>query len=162
METGEPQGGSESGPFYTIYNAPLAEIPKKQLGEMGALFADDANFLAEGDTVEEAVEKIRDMMTQRGGILDWGRRHSSQLAMDKSFLMCFTRKREVDEDGRAQPIRPPPLVINGTEIPLVRHTRFLGVILNNQLRHHQQVNKALEKGLAYVTQIRRLARTTRE
>ncbi|QRV76909.1 RNA-directed DNA polymerase from transposon X-element [Ceratobasidium sp. AG-Ba] len=88
------------------------------------------------------------MMTRRGGALDWLKLHNSTFELDKTGLIHFSRKK----------IDRPSLTVDRQLIcPADSHT-LLGVVLDQGLRFRQQCHKALAKGLAWTSQVGRVAR----
>ncbi|KZT20461.1 hypothetical protein NEOLEDRAFT_1075592, partial [Neolentinus lepideus HHB14362 ss-1] len=87
-------------------------------------------------------------MTRPGGALEWARQHNSRFEVAKFGLIHFSRA----------PPRP-SLELNGIVIqPKVSH-KFLGVMLDQELRWKAQTDYALDKGAQWTYQLRRLAKT---
>ena len=72
---------------------------------MAVAFVDDTLLLVCGKTLSEANEKVKQMMEQLGGGLDWSRSHHCDFTMDKFRVMGLTRRREPNPAGRP-PTRP--------------------------------------------------------
>ena len=74
--------------------------------------------------------------------------------------MGLTRCREKKPLGcpATQPIERKLLQIHHTTVPAVAEHKFLGVILDQELKWHAHVNYALAKGTKWVTQYCQLAK----
>jgi len=81
--------------------------------------------------------------------------------MAKNGLMTFTNQRIPDpaRQSKTIPIPRPPLIINGHAIVATETHKFLGIILDQNLRFKQQADYAAEKGKFWVTQTRRISKT---
>ena len=97
---------------------------------------DDSYFLAEAATPQRANKKLTRMLTRKGGALQWAKDHFVQFELDKSAHMIFSRRKQHKDRGRN-------LIIEGTKIPRVNHTKHLGVILDNKLNFSQLVGSCL-------------------
>jgi len=83
--------------------------------------------------------------------------------MAKNGLMIFTNQRIPDpaRPNKTIPVPRPPLIINGHTIAATDTHKFLGVILDQNLRFKQQADHAAAKGKFWVTQTRRVSKTVR-
>jgi len=120
-------------------------------------------MLARGRDLDKANTKLRLMMERQQGGLDWLQDHQCDFTIEKFGVMGFTRRREQgQDDGKCtRPADRRPIFIWGTKVPTVSSHKFLGVIIDQELRWKEQVNYALQKGTAWVTQYRRLAKPSR-
>jgi len=100
------------------------------------------------------------MMERSGGALAWSKTHQCEFAIEKFGIMGLTRRREKNPTGRpvTRPIERKPIHIQQTIVPIVKEHKFLGVILDQELRWNAHVNYALAKGTTWITQYRRLAK----
>ena len=57
-----------------------------------------------------------------------------------------------------RPIQQYPIFLQGAKIPAVAAHKFLGIMLNQELRWKEQMSHALSKGTKWVTQYCRLAK----
>lgn len=86
------------------------------------------------------------------GINDWSRTHVSRMEMSKAAVMHLTRRR-VSDAGI-------PLILDQTTLTPVHSHRFLGFILDDQLRFKEHAAHALGNGMRRAQQIARLSKTT--
>src|SRR5882672_7961481 len=162
LPRGLDQGCPLSGIAFQFYNVDLLEIRDKKRGEDAVAFVDDALMLARGKSLEESNDRVKDMMVRAGGGMEWLSTHHCSFALDKFGIMGMTRRREPNE-VRQPPTRPvvcKPIHMCSIEIPAVAMHKFLGVILDQELRWKDQVNSALAKGTKWVSQYRRLAKVS--
>jgi hypothetical protein len=91
-------------------------------------------------------------MEQLGGGYDWSRLHNSHFESSKFALMDFSMNRTKPR---------PDLILQGINIhPSATH-KFLGGILDQELRWKPQADYALAKGTAYVLQFKCLSTMTK-
>lgn len=103
------------------------------------------------------------MVTRPMGALEWSRDHLSKFELDKTGLIVFTNRRIVD------PIHPcrtiamprPTVVINGQVIKASQSLKFLGVILDQELKFKAQTDHTAAKGKYWIMQTRRISKTTK-
>lgn len=156
------QGDPLSMIVFQFYNAPLLDIPQDRT-EDAVAFADDTALIAIGRNFQETNAKLKDMMERPGGGFDWAAAHHSKFEVSKFGLIHFSRARVPETDPLARrktkPTPRPPLELRGIVIkPRVTH-KFLGLILDQELRWKAQKDYAVGKGIAYTFQLRRLAKT---
>lgn len=135
--------------FYLLYNSPLIRVPGLGQPEMCIGYVDDVTYVSWGRTFEETHRNLVDMMDREGGALEWSRTHNSTFELDKTACIDFSRNKAT--------ARPPLIIGSQTITPVKSHT-LLGVILDQELRWHDQCNKALAKGMKWSTQLTRLAK----
>ncbi|KAA1469985.1 hypothetical protein DENSPDRAFT_756067, partial [Dentipellis sp. KUC8613] len=87
LPCGADQGCPASGIFFQFYNSDLLDVPQEANEEYGVAFVDDTAFIAVADTLEEAAEKLRDMMERPNGGFAWADSHMCEFAVDKFALM---------------------------------------------------------------------------
>ncbi|QRV77059.1 Reverse transcriptase from transposon X-element protein [Ceratobasidium sp. AG-Ba] len=155
IKHGIDQGCPLSCIFYIFYNSDLIRVAKtpsgqSKRGELAVGYIDDVALLARATTMEEAEEKLKDMMEREGGALKWAETHTSEFALEKTALVGFTRSREK---------RPKPIQIGGTMIKPVKSHRFLGVVFDEELRWREQRAGVLKTGATWVNLLRRVSRT---
>jgi hypothetical protein len=160
---GLDQGCPLSAVAYLFYNADLLEIAKGGRGESVIGFVDDTTLLAEGDDLESAFGKLTDMMTRAGGAQEWARDHDCTFAPDKFGLMGFTRKREKDPTmaKKTRPLPRPTVRIGQHVIQPTTSHKFLGVLIDQELRFKEHANYALQKGNKWMGRYRRLAKVSK-
>jgi Reverse transcriptase (RNA-dependent DNA polymerase) len=144
------QGDSLSMALYQFYNTDLIEIPNEDEGETAEAYVDDAIISASADSFEEAHEKLRDMMTREGGAISWAKKHNSPFKYNKLALIDFTHGRKSAER--------PPLALPNITINPTKSTKYLGIILDQNLNWKEQTAYVQEKGSKWAAQICRAAR----
>jgi ribonuclease HI len=151
IDNGIGQGDPLSMVMYQYYNADLLEIPKHN-GEEAMAYVDDTLMLATAKTFTETHEMLADMMTRAGGVADWSTAHNSPLEYTKLALIDFAH--------RCKPVTRPPLRLPQGEVKPVENTKYLGVIFDQHLNWKAQHANAIGKGTKWISQIKRLTRTT--
>ena len=158
--SGIDQGCPISPIGFLFYNADILEVPNRQRGEIGFGFIDDVGLGARGPTQQAANAKVKSMMERRGGCIEWSRTHHVNFEMDKNASLQPSRLKEKlnNGSGKLVPIKRYPIVIEGrTTLPSKAH-KFLGVIIDEELRFKEQVASAVAKGTKYALACRRLAK----
>lgn len=146
------QGDPLSMILYIIYNSDLVDIANRPRGrqalkELTLAFVDDTALVAIAQDFNATHAILKDMMERPGGGYDWSHLHNSRFETSKFTLMDFSMNRTKPR---------PDLMLRGINIrPSATH-KFLGVILNQELRWKPQADYALAKGTAYVLQFKRL------
>jgi len=136
ITNGIGQGDPLSMILYVIYDSDLVEIAKGKR-ELTLAFIDDTAFLAIGKTFQETHQILDDMLERRGGGFEWSSEHNSRFEPSKFVLMDFSLNRLKER---------PPMTIRGAIInPSCTH-KFLGVILNEELRWKEHTAYAITKG----------------
>jgi ribonuclease HI len=160
---GMDQGCPLSAIAYQFYNGDLLDIVRGRKGENSVGFVDDTTIMAEGTDLEEAFEKLTDIMTRPGGAYSWAAKHDCQFAVEKFGLMGLTRRREKNpmKPSKTRPIARPPIKIGQHTVKPTPTHKFLGLIMDQELRFKEHVNYALKKGEAYISQYKRLTRPTK-
>ena len=95
--------------------------------------------------------------------LEWSCTHFCEFTIDKFGVMGLTRKREPNPGGRphTRPVQIFPISMQGEDIPIVNMHKFLGVMLDQELRWKDQGNYVLKKGMKWVAQYCRLVKPTK-
>jgi ribonuclease HI len=151
IDNGIGQGDPLSMVIYQFYNADLLDIPTEE-GEAAIAYVDDTLLLATANNFHEAHDKLEDMMKRVGGAAEWSRIHNSPLEYSKLALIDFAHRNSQKE-------RPPLRLPQQTVHPSVS-TKYLGVILDQNLDWRVQHAHAIGKGTAWAVQIKQLCRTT--
>ena len=83
------------------------------------------------------------------GALEWARNHASKFELDKTGLIVFSNRRIPDpaRPHKTIAIARPPVTINGQEIKASQSLKFLGVILDQELRFKAQADHADQEDL---------------
>lgn len=153
------QGDPISMIIYLFYNADLLDIARGA-SEMAVGYVDDGALLVAGVTFEENNRKLRKMMNKRGGAYQWAHEHHSMFEITKFELLHLTRKRVEDPKRHGKTMRAPrpSLKLQNTVVKPSSHCRFLGVLLDDELRWKEQLKNAVAKGMKYTMLFRRLTR----
>lgn len=131
--------------FYAFYNARLLELsPPNAQDECQFGFVDDVALLVTGPTIEDAHQKLKDMMERIGGALEWLASHNSPFKMKKLTLMNLSHKSRDDTlltifNSRTNQV---------TTINTVNNYRFLGVLFDSKLRWKAQYERATQSAEA--------------
>ena len=140
-----PQG-SISGPLlFLVY---INDLPMVSSPFMPILFADDTNLFCTNDKLYSLVNKINVELVE---IFTWVRVNKLSLNIEKTNFMLFTPKgfsRNIDH-----------ITIDGQRIEEVRHTEFLGVILDNKLNWHahcEYICGKMSKGISIIIKARKV------
>lgn len=153
VTNGIGQGDPLSMILYIIYSSDLVDIAKPRTGrealkELTLAFVDDTALIAIAKDFTETHAILTDMLERAGGGYDWSRTHNSRFETNKFALMDFSMNRRKDR---------PEMPLRGTIIRPSSTHRFLGVILDQELRWKAQIDNAIAKGTTYVLQLRRLS-----
>ena len=150
ITNGIGQGDPLSMILYIIYNSDLVDVARGK-DELALAFVDDTAFLAIGKTFDETHRTLNDMLERAGGGYQWSADHNSRFEPSKFALIDFSLNRSKD--------RPLFTSRNTTITPAKAH-KFLGVLIDQELRWREQVNYALGKGTQYTLLMRRLSGTS--
>ena len=132
------------------------------------------------ETMEEAADKLRDMMERPGGAFEWADTHNCTFAVDKFALVGFTRRKvkvkarrrvrtreearkrgKPDKKFEYRALERLNIALRGTHICPSKSHKFLGIIIDQELNFKEHTASALAKGTKWVTQYRRLARPSK-
>ena len=163
LEQGIDQGCPLSGVLFQFYNAGILDITVKSQGEDSVAVVDNTTILVKGADLQETNEKLIEVMIRPNGIMDWAQEHNCTFAINKFGLIGFTRRREKDERGQAKmkPIQRPKLQLRDHTIEPKSSHKFLGIIMDQELRFKEQNMYALQKGTKWLEQYKRLASGTK-
>lgn len=150
IRNGIGQGDPLSMILYVIYSSDLADTAKGKK-ELTLAFVDDTAFIAIGKTFADTHATLVDMMEREGGGYDWSNKHNSRFETSKFALMDFTLSRTKN--------RPPLTLRDSTITPTANH-KFLGVILDQELRWKTHAAQAIAKGMKQALLLRRLSATS--
>ena len=126
-DTGVPQG-SVLGPL--LFNLFINDI--SLLGTDNVLFADDGVFYCKGDNLDETTQNMQTFLYKLG---DWLRMNKLTANESKTKLMLFT--------PRVKPSLLPPILFNGHPLQWVNEIRYLGIILDQNLKFDRHINDLL-------------------
>ena len=147
ITNGIGQGDPLSMILYIIYNSDLVDVARGK-DELALAFVDDTAFLAIGKTFQETHRILGDMLERAGGGYQWSADHNSRFEPSKFALIDFSLNRSKER---------PPLTTRNITITPTRTHKFLGIIIDQELRWREQVNHALGKGAQYTLLMRRLS-----
>lgn len=161
IRNGIDQGCPLSVIFYLLYNSPLIRVAAPKANELSLGYIDDVTFIVWGDTFEETHGKLADIMSRRGGALEWSASHNSTFELDKTACIDFTRRREPipGSPGKTRRVTREDLAWGDNRVNTVPEHLFLGVLLDQELRWEPQVNRALARGTSWTLQLNRLAKS---
>ena len=151
IRNGIGQGDPLSMLLYVIYNSDLVDIARKEKGESALAFVDDTALVVVGKSFEETHRKLTNLMERQGGGYEWSADHNSRFETNKFALMDFSLNRTKPR---------PSLVLRGVTIKSSPTHKFLGVVLDNELRWKAQAANATAKGAGYTMLLRRLSATS--
>ncbi|GJF00314.1 RNA-directed DNA polymerase-like protein [Phanerochaete sordida] len=148
--TGLDQGCPLSVILYQFYNSPLLDSAEAKLGELITGNIDDVAVLATGDTFDDTHAKLRAFMTRPDGAFIWSQLHTSEFSVEKFGLLNCARS--LKDLG-------PSLDLGQGNAPIAasKSYKFLGVLVDHKLFWKEQTDRALNKGLQWVTLFRRMA-----
>ena len=161
VKHGLDQGCNLSPFLYNCYSAGQLKAFANNRGELGNTYADDAVCGAWGDTLEEAGAKIEEMFNRGGGPKEWGDTHHSLYELHKSGALAATRRKIVDPNNPRKRIVQPPITIklsNEHHITTSPLQKYLGVVVDRELRFREQAGVAIGKGAKWASQTGRLAK----
>ena len=156
------QGDPLSMILYIFYNADLLEITDDDAGEDSLGFVDDIAILVTGKDFTETTSKLHRIMTKDGGGMQWSTDHNSRFEISKSVVMHLTRKTRPDptDTKKRIPLEAPPLVLNDQQIKVVSSFKYLGLLIDAQLRWKEQAQRTTALATSWILQYRRLAKVT--
>ncbi|KAJ3792137.1 hypothetical protein GGU11DRAFT_693889 [Lentinula aff. detonsa] len=98
-------------------------------------------------------------MERDEGVLEWARNHNCQFGLPKFQLVDYSRKWEPDPEvpGRTKRIEGPGVRLGETTIKPVPFTKFLGALIDQQLRWNEQHTTMIKKGQQWISQFRCIA-----
>ncbi len=162
IHNGIGQGDPLSMILYIIYNADILEIIGNEEKEDALGYVDDVALIAIGRTFEETTRKLEHMMVKEGGGLEWSREHNSLFEISKSAVLHASRRTQPsqEDENKRVPLDRPPLLINGTQIREVENFKYLGILIDAQLRWNAQSQKAISNATKWLLQFRRLTSPT--
>jgi ribonuclease HI len=149
IDNGIGQGDPLSMVMYQFYNTDLLDIPREK-SEGAIAYVDDTLLVATAEQFEEAHDKLASMMGREGGVTDWSKMHNSPLEYSKLALIDFAHRNSSKKRA--------PLQLPHRQVEPSTSTKYLGVILDQNLNWKAQWAHAVEKGMKWAMQIRRIVR----
>ena len=145
IKCGVPQGSILGPILFLIYINDLVNICKHT---SPYLFADDTNLFINGKQLCELADKLNRELLD---ISIWLKVNKLSLNIKKTHFMVFTSKRKIPN--------PVSLFIDGIGIDEVKHTKFLGVFIDNRLtwkKHIDYISGKISRGIAVILKARKL------
>ena len=149
------QGCPLSVILYLFYNADLLDIANPLNGKLAVGFMDDIIFAIRAKDFDLVVTKVQNIWTRPAGVKEWSQLHHSHFGIEKFGLLGATRRREADPQrpGKTKRIARPSIIINGHTIRPTTSVKYLGVLMDKELRFTDHANYALAKGTKWVLQV---------
>ena len=136
IKYGVPQGSILGPLLFIIY---INDIPEIAPFAKFIMYADDANIILTGDTIDIIVRELNLLIDN---LVKWVKSNGLALNLKKTKYMVFSRTRNVD--------LPMPLIIANAVIERKHEARFLGVIIDESLNWTRHVKTVLSKMSRYV------------
>ena len=147
ITNGMGQGDPLSMILFIIYNSDLVETAENS-NELTLAFVDDTAFIAIGKDFHETHAILVDMLEREGGGYQWSKEHNSKFETSKFALIDFSMNRTKER---------PPIKVRGITIKPSTSHKFLGVILDQELRWKEQASYSLGKGTEYAMLMRHIS-----
>ena len=127
LDNGNGQGDPLSMILYSYYNADVLDVAHGR-HELGLGYVDDMAFVVVAKMFHEAHRILGNMMTHPEGGNAWSLSHNSRFEASKSVLVDFSRSKGIE---------CPPMRLGGTRISPQPAHKFLGIMLDQELRWSQ-------------------------
>src|SRR5271155_3313845 len=157
--------GCNLSPFkYNCYSMGQMKALLDREDELGNTFADDGVCAASAKNLELAGAAIGDMFRRPEGPQEWGISHHSVYDLAKSGAIAASRRKIADPNNPRKRVKQPPTVIQldgRHQVTTTPTQKYLGVIIDNELRFKEQAAHAVGIGTKWTNQIRRLTKTVK-
>ena len=156
------QGDPLSMILYILYNADLLEITGDADYDNSLDFVDDIAMVTFGDSFEETTGRLANLMEKERGGLKWSEDHNSRFETSKLVVMHLSRRTQPDPNHASKrvPLSRLQLLIQDKPIKEVATFKYLGVLIDNQLRWNEQAKRAAASATQWLLQFRRLTRAS--
>ena len=119
IKCGVPQGSILGPLLFLIY---INDLPNFSSQLTSILFADDSNLFSDGPNLHDLQTKINNELPK---LVEWLKANRLSLNIGKTHLMVFS--------PRKNPVLKAEIFIDGKLLDIVTKTKFLGLILDNNL-----------------------------
>jgi ribonuclease P/MRP protein subunit RPP40 len=150
ISCGLPQGSILRPLLFLLYINDLGTIFQNF---SSILFADDSNLIASASTIEALERKINQDTPL---LANWLQINRLSLNLKKTHVMVFGKKSK-------NQTRELSVSIEGTKLDIVKHTKFLGLILDNEIswkQHIIHISKKLAKSVGILKRARQYLNTS--
>ncbi|KAF9037473.1 hypothetical protein BJ165DRAFT_1353400 [Panaeolus papilionaceus] len=117
-------------------------------------------MVATGPDFRTTHRKIKEVMQRPKGILEWAREHNCTFGIEKFQLVDATRRKIPNPLGTGPkiPMERPPLKLREHTIHPTPHAKFLGLIIDQELRWKKQNASVIAKTAEWISKFNRIAR----
>jgi hypothetical protein len=164
VDNGLDQGCNLLMFVYRFYNTAQIEAAAGKKDELATNYVDDAILATVAPTIQEAVEKMKALFQRPNGPAEWLRTHFSAYEYHKFAAMAMMRRQVFDPGGGNKKVKQHPVMIQIDDqhtVTTVRTYKFLGVLLDDELRFKEHAAYALAKGTKWAGQIKRMSKMSR-
>ena len=145
IKCGVPQGSILGPLLFLIYINDLVSVCKNS---SPFLFADDTNLFINGTNLQDMTNKINAELHE---ISKWLKVNKLSLNVKKTHFMVFTSRKCLPEFF--------DIHIDGYGIERVKHTKFLGVFIDDKLswkKHISYISSKISRGIGIIVKARKL------